>query len=728
MAMASAILQILGTGLESDSALLARYIGTRDEAAFTALYRRHGPMVRAICRRYCSDTHIAEEAEQGVWMVLARKAAFVSRPDRLANWLFGVAIRVARKAADAANRKEIPSMPIGSARDTSASIMAIELLRVLDEELAALPENERLPVVLCYLEGQTQDEAARVCGTCVRTIRRRLNRGREALRRRLERRGIAPAAGFAAIAVASDAVGAVTSLPQVAHACSSIPSSLPPCLLEGFAVRNMTWAQAIAFASLGLVASAAVAAVLIGEVRAIPAAGAKVAVPIQGTVPAALPKGVIARHAWTEDPQSKSAKRDAISNPVAATDNPDAKAVLEKAGKTADQIADPSMRAYALMYIARAQSKAGDRAGAVLTFEQSILAAEAIQHGDGSIKGQALMYIVNAQAEAGHVDAALETSSRIQTKGRNCKEWALAHIASAQARAKNIKGAMETVESMPDNGKSLALMLISCRQAEAGDLKEALKTAEQISDGLNKVEAFTIVAKAQARAGDKAATEKSLEFALETVKGLEGGDGNLDISRKAHGLTLIAAAWAQTGYLKNAMNIADSLKGWHKEQEVLASVAKALIEAGKIPEALQIVEKLQDVGIKGDVLLGVVKNHIEKRDLKAARKTTDSIEQDVAKIDPLLELAKAQAKSGDLAAAKAACQEAVDKLKNPDTVWYSNGAMSAAPDYLHRIMSVRSEVGDEKGAIDWAYGQDSPFIKTLVLAAVAEGLVKRKER
>ncbi|HEV3438124.1 MAG TPA: sigma-70 family RNA polymerase sigma factor [Gemmata sp.] len=296
MAIASSILRILSTDLESDSSLLARYIGMRDETAFTALYHRHGPMVRTVCHRYCRDSHLAADAEQGVWLVLAQKAAVVSRPDRLANWLFGVAIRVARKAAVAANRNAVPSVPIGSAPDTSVSVMAIELLRVLDEELAALPEDDRLPLVLCYLEGQTQDEAARACGTCVRTLRRRLNRGREALRRRLERRGIAPAAGFAAIAVVSDAVGAVASLPQVALGCGSVPSSLPPWLSEELAMRSTTWwAQAIAVASLGLVTAAAVAAVLIEDVRPIPTTIAKTAAPVVETPPADLPKGAIAR-------------------------------------------------------------------------------------------------------------------------------------------------------------------------------------------------------------------------------------------------------------------------------------------------------------------------------------------------------------------------------------------------------------------------------------------------
>ncbi len=99
----SSLRRILAADLasEPDAELLARFTAGRDEAAFAALYDRHGPMVRAVCRRHCRDPHLAADAEQGVWLVLARRAAAVSRPERLANWLFGVAVRVGRKAAAA---------------------------------------------------------------------------------------------------------------------------------------------------------------------------------------------------------------------------------------------------------------------------------------------------------------------------------------------------------------------------------------------------------------------------------------------------------------------------------------------------------------------------------------------------------------------------------------------------------------------------------------------------
>src|SRR5205814_809670 len=123
---------------------------------------------------------------------------------------------------------------------------ADELLRVLDEELAALPEAERLPLVLCYLQGRTQDEAARVCGTCVRTLRRRLERGREALRRQLERRGVAPAAALGALAVAPAAARARCRgwrSPRTVRRCTPSAagrSAGGPCPTAGCSSRRKT--------------------------------------------------------------------------------------------------------------------------------------------------------------------------------------------------------------------------------------------------------------------------------------------------------------------------------------------------------------------------------------------------------------------------------------------------------------------------------------------------------
>src|SRR5262245_12099539 len=90
----------------TDADLLRRFAHDRDETAFAALMRRHGPLVLGVCRRLLHDPNDADDAFQATFFVLARKAGAVGQPDRLANWLYGVALRVAQKARTAAARRQ----------------------------------------------------------------------------------------------------------------------------------------------------------------------------------------------------------------------------------------------------------------------------------------------------------------------------------------------------------------------------------------------------------------------------------------------------------------------------------------------------------------------------------------------------------------------------------------------------------------------------------------------
>jgi RNA polymerase sigma-70 factor (ECF subfamily) len=171
-----------------DGELLERFRLRRDEASFAALVRRHGPMVLGVCSRILGNAHDAEDAFQVTFLVLAKKAGSLARPDLLANWLYGVAYRTARKARGRALRQ--------GEHERQAEVMARaqpdpqeparELREVLDEELNRLPEKYRAPLVLCYLEGKTNEEAARQLGWPVGSMSARLARGRGLLRARLK--------------------------------------------------------------------------------------------------------------------------------------------------------------------------------------------------------------------------------------------------------------------------------------------------------------------------------------------------------------------------------------------------------------------------------------------------------------------------------------------------------------------------------------------------------------
>ena len=108
-----------------DAELIEHFVTGRDHDAFAILVRRHGPMVFGVCRRVLRDPHEAEEAFQVSFLVLVRKARTLRQPERLANWLYGVANRVARKAKLAAARRQYSRTalwpaPILSSRSLSA--------------------------------------------------------------------------------------------------------------------------------------------------------------------------------------------------------------------------------------------------------------------------------------------------------------------------------------------------------------------------------------------------------------------------------------------------------------------------------------------------------------------------------------------------------------------------------------------------------------------------------
>src|SRR5262245_27118456 len=246
----------------TDRELLRRFLEHADQAAFASVVGRHTGMVLGVCRRLLTNQQDAEDACQATFLVLARKAKGVRWRSSVANWLYATARKVAQNARVAAERR--------ARREAKAAVSASvppvdrmtgrELLAVLDEELDRLPPSYREPLILCYLEGLTRDEAAVRLGIAVETLKVRIHRGRKRLHNALTKGGCALGAGLLALAATSPAGASPSRLIEAIRA--SAVGNPPPAvaaLAEGVAVNGF-----VKKSLLGVVALAAAAALVIG--------------------------------------------------------------------------------------------------------------------------------------------------------------------------------------------------------------------------------------------------------------------------------------------------------------------------------------------------------------------------------------------------------------------------------------------------------------------------------
>jgi RNA polymerase sigma factor (sigma-70 family) len=225
----------------SDSDLLRRFSDGNDQAAFAALLRRHGGMVLGVCRRVLPNLQDAEDAFQATFLILARKARSHNRwQASVANWLYATARKVSRNARVAAQRR--------ARREARAAVPEVvqavdgmsgrELLAALDEELGRLPPRYREPLVLCYLEGLTRDEAAVRLGVPAGTVKIQLERGRKRLGAALMGRGCAVGAGLLTLAATSPAEASQPRLfEDVLAAIAGSPRGAAATLVKGVAVQ-----------------------------------------------------------------------------------------------------------------------------------------------------------------------------------------------------------------------------------------------------------------------------------------------------------------------------------------------------------------------------------------------------------------------------------------------------------------------------------------------------------
>jgi RNA polymerase sigma factor (sigma-70 family) len=252
-----------------DGPLLEQFVARRDEAAFAALLRRHGPMVLGVCRRVLRHEQDAEDAFQAAFLVLARRAAAVVPPELVGNWLYGVAYQTALKARATrarrrARERQVTAMP---EREAPRPGPWRELRPLLDRELSRLPDNYRAVLVLCDLEGKTRKEAARLLGWPEGSVCGRLARARQLLAGRLARQGITLPAAALAVALAQNAAPAGVPAPladetvraaglfAAGSAAAGVASPPVAALTEGVLNAMLTTKLKVTAVSLALAAA-----------------------------------------------------------------------------------------------------------------------------------------------------------------------------------------------------------------------------------------------------------------------------------------------------------------------------------------------------------------------------------------------------------------------------------------------------------------------------------------
>ncbi|MDB5310884.1 MAG: sigE 56 [Gemmataceae bacterium] len=284
LSLSQAVARLAAHDDRPDAALLRDFLRAADEAAFAELVRRHGPMILGVCRRVLGRSDDADDAFQATFLVLVRRARQTVWRESLGPWLYGVAVRVARKARFVRSRRlatERQASPMTPEPTTPAPELD-DSAAVLDDELAALPDAYRRPLVLCELQGKSRKDAARELGLAEGTLSSRLARGRQLLRGRLARRGVGLTATGLSVAVPAELASATAgrAVAVLTGAAGAVPAGILG-LTEGV-VKTMIvkWklAAVVVAAGIGLTGfgawngRAGPAAVIASEPPAAPAA------------------------------------------------------------------------------------------------------------------------------------------------------------------------------------------------------------------------------------------------------------------------------------------------------------------------------------------------------------------------------------------------------------------------------------------------------------------------
>lgn len=739
-----------------DRALLDRFVAG-DPAAFDALLARHGPMILTVCRRILPDPAAADDAFQATFLVLLTKAGSIGRGEAVGNWLYGVACRTAARArVDAARRRSREAAaPTRVAPDPLAEITGRELVAALDQEVLRLAPRYRSPVVLCYLRGMTRDEAADELGWSPATLGRRLGRGRDLLRARLSRRGLelsaallpaALAGGVSAASIPGRLAAPLLATAVMAASGKPVPSGTVPAAVESLTqgvlqamfVAKMRIVVALLAAGLGAVG---VGTLTLGGFGGRPVqAGPQVPPNVVRPSPVAPPKAAEPR-----DPFA------VVLGTVKGIESKTEQVVL-------------------LIRVAQSQADAGKKDEARETFRQALDLADALT--DDTPRGMALREIATGRLRLGDVEAAIAVATKV--KGDSPRNQFLFLLAQQQAEADDIPGARKTAAAITDDQKDGALDAVGRAEARAGDVDAAKKTADALKhQPLSRASVLAELALAQAKAGDRIAAAESLAEALRLnvttlaeadsrnraraenavslakigdIAGARKAAAGLDLnpesgrSDRVYALRLIAVEQVKQGDRPGAVKtlgdipaVADRARAWLEIAEAQAEAADRAGAAESIQAARTLAESVPE-SARADLLEDVMAVRagvlVKAGDVKGAAAVADALKDDRSRCHALLAVARAQIKTGDRGPARVTLGRAMKAAGGiPEGQENQGGVMTIVPAWalikgsvVRQLTAAATEAGGEADARAWAAGLKSPFVQTMALIGVAEGV------
>jgi RNA polymerase sigma factor (sigma-70 family) len=731
----------------TDRQLLERFLTQRDEDAFEALVRRHGPMVWGVCRRVLHHLHDAEDAFQATFLVLARKAVAIRQRESVGSWLYGAAFRSALEAKAVRRRsreRQVSAMPEPEAV-VEADIWS-DVRPLLDQELDRLPDKYREAVVLCDLEGKTRKEAARQLGVPEGTLSGRLTTARRMLAGRLARHGLAVSGGALAAVLSQGA----------ASAC--VPKSLvvPTAKAAAPVAAGQAAAAGVISTQVAALTEGVLKTMLLTKLRL--TAALFLAAAVFGTgLGLLVGQGLAGDEKGARAPEAPKPAAEGAKDPAPGADLKS----LQQALQAASDIKDPEQKVRALILVAQAQVNAGERAAALQTLQRAFKLGDALPNDDKHdfyVRLSVLGLIVGAQAEAGDVDAARKTIEVMRmpkvekVEGvyvvdpeflENTRASCHVQIAVAQARAGKAKEAAETVGQLDEMRRegfgSPALAEIAAAQARAGDWKRAEETVKSIKNDVFQVPAWIEIAKLQAKAGKGDAARASIVEALRAIPP-EIPEDAVGLARRAGGLELVALAQAELGDRKTALLTAESIPNLPPVGDAKAlqfpykemSLAMLQAKGGDYKAAKKAAEAIdanyQGGSTKAYAFRLIARTQAEAKDIKGALETTDAIEHGFNKAAAYTEIAQAQARAGDHDGAAQTFEkalgfaEAVPEVPNKSDL----DRASLRPLLLRTLASAQAEAGQEKAAGEWIAKQSSPNLKAWAFVGLAEGIVKRQ--